>query len=168
MSDYPWIRKWYRMMGLSQSYIDDHLALADQDNAPRHALYRNGNGTWATTNDITNPTTRWELGLPPLSEVSVHLRAAELLLTTLRRLDSLHGDDRAGAVYSWDNTGLVGSGEESTLAPYAHVRAGLRQALTAVCGGHSDRAEELFYDCQHNGETVAYNLGQLHERWAEE
>lgn len=133
MSDYPWIRKWYRMMGLSPSDIDDHLTLADQDKAPRHALYRNANGTWATTNDITNPTTRWELGLPPLPEVSIHLRAAELLLTTLRKLNSLHGDHRAGAVYSWDNTGLVNSGEEST------VHAGALRPRTSQHSAGADR-----------------------------
>lgn len=63
MVDYPWIRKWDEFMGSCASYIKEQLALARAENAPRNAIYKRDDGSWATTEDVTNPDLRSVLGL---------------------------------------------------------------------------------------------------------
>jgi hypothetical protein len=60
--DYPWIRAWGTFMGSSWGYVDQEIAQARMDKAPPHAIYREVDGTWRTTDDITEPRTRLTLG----------------------------------------------------------------------------------------------------------
>jgi hypothetical protein len=64
--DYPYIRAWGRVIGWPESRIRDQVELAQSEDAPAEAVYRNEDGTWTTTDDITAPHTRWQLGLEPL------------------------------------------------------------------------------------------------------
>ena len=51
--DYPWIRQWGRLMNSPRSYVDDEIAHARADLAPHNALFRQRDGTWRTTDDVT-------------------------------------------------------------------------------------------------------------------
>jgi len=63
LADYPWIRKWDEFMGSCASYIIEQLAQARAENAPRNAIYKRADGSWATTEDVANPSLRFVLGL---------------------------------------------------------------------------------------------------------
>jgi hypothetical protein len=62
--EYEWIRKWGRMLGSYQYYIDDQIALARREQAPANAVHKNQDGRWVTTDEITNVEARFALGLP--------------------------------------------------------------------------------------------------------
>ncbi|ORW08468.1 MULTISPECIES: hypothetical protein [Mycolicibacter] len=64
--DYPYIRLWGQRMGSFQYYIDDQIEQAREDGAPANATHRYLDGTWATTDDITDPAVRKQFGLPDL------------------------------------------------------------------------------------------------------
>ncbi len=66
MKEYEWIKKWGYWMNSFTGYIRDQIELARQDNAPDNAIYKQDDGTWATTDDITSEVTRESLKLPPL------------------------------------------------------------------------------------------------------
>lgn len=68
MNDYPWIRKWERRVYAPPEDIDRVMERARREGAPQNAIFRRPDGTWATTDDLTNPATRKEMGLPPLPE----------------------------------------------------------------------------------------------------
>lgn len=61
--NYEWIRKWGHFMGSNASYIQDQVDQAEREHAPQNAIYRNQEGGWRTTDDITNRLTRHALGL---------------------------------------------------------------------------------------------------------
>jgi hypothetical protein len=99
--DYPYIRKWDRMMGSDGGYTTMQLKLARETNAPQNAIYRKGarspgSALWATTDDITSEDVRKDLGLPPLppkrraeiilSNAEWHRQEAERLETQAREL----------------------------------------------------------------------------------
>lgn len=67
--DYPWVRAYGQAMGSFPYYINDQVQLARRDRAPQNATRRNDDGTWATTDDIVNPSMRADMGLPALPEV---------------------------------------------------------------------------------------------------
>lgn len=69
VGDYVYIRKWGYMLGSTHWYIDEQVELARRDGAPQNATYRNVDGTWHTTDAITNNLTRVNLGLEPRVEV---------------------------------------------------------------------------------------------------
>jgi hypothetical protein len=60
--DYLYIRKWGRIVGSHDYYIENQVAKARRDNAPQNAIYKEDDG-WKTIEDITNSETRRELGL---------------------------------------------------------------------------------------------------------
>jgi hypothetical protein len=72
--DYPYIWAWGRRLGSFRYFIEDQVEQARADNAPQNAIDRNQDGTWSTTDDITNPTTREALGLPPLEKYRVSVK----------------------------------------------------------------------------------------------
>ncbi len=63
LADYPWIRKWDGFMGSCASYVKEQLALARAENAPKNAIYKRDDGSWATTDDVADARTRFVLGL---------------------------------------------------------------------------------------------------------
>ena len=63
LADYPWIRKWDGFMGSCASYLKEQLALARAENAPKNAIYKRDDGSWATTDDVADARTRFVLGL---------------------------------------------------------------------------------------------------------
>jgi hypothetical protein len=65
--DYPYIRAWGQLIGYPESRIREQVELAQSEGAPANAVYRNEDGSWTTTEDITAPHTRWQLGLAPLA-----------------------------------------------------------------------------------------------------
>lgn len=65
--DYPFIRKWGRMLRSYDYYIIGQVALARVDNAPQDAVYRRKDGTWATVDDVESDWCRTELGLSAAS-----------------------------------------------------------------------------------------------------
>lgn len=77
-NDYPYIRAWCKMMGSFDYWLQDQLEQARADNAPQNATYRRDDGTWSTTDNITNPDTRTQLGLPPLGQMTVQDVISEL------------------------------------------------------------------------------------------
>ena len=56
--DYIMIRAWGAYMGSYAYFIRDQVAIAHEDKAPGNAIFKRDDGTWATIDDITNPTTR--------------------------------------------------------------------------------------------------------------
>lgn len=88
----------------------------------------------------------------------VDLEAAELLLTTLRALNMMDPDNKAGRDVTYASS--------SPGCPYWLVRAALMQALTLLVGGDGDRAEQLMNATTDNGESVAYSLAWLTAEWA--
>ena len=62
--DYPYIYKWSGMLLSNQGWTQHEVAQAKRDKAPQNATHRNSDGTWATTDGITNTGTRLRLGLP--------------------------------------------------------------------------------------------------------
>ncbi len=63
LADYLWIRKWDGFMGSCASYLKEQLALARAENAPKNAIYKRDDGSWATTDDVADERTRFVLGL---------------------------------------------------------------------------------------------------------
>ena len=63
---YDYIVQWGNLLGSSAAFIQDECDRAQADRAPKHATYRNDDGSWATTDDVTNTSTRRILGLEPL------------------------------------------------------------------------------------------------------
>lgn len=61
--DYPWIKKWGKFMGSFKYYVDEQLSIAQKDNAPTDAIYKDIRGTWQRTSDICSIVTRQSLGL---------------------------------------------------------------------------------------------------------
>ncbi len=55
---YPCIVKWGRQLGSYDDYIKQQLELAEQDKAPRNAIYRQDDGTWATADDCREKVIR--------------------------------------------------------------------------------------------------------------
>ncbi|MEB3023034.1 MULTISPECIES: hypothetical protein [Mycolicibacter] len=64
--DYQYIRRWGRHMGSLDYYINDEIERARTDGAPANAIFRRDDGTWRTTDDITDPVLRKQFGLPDL------------------------------------------------------------------------------------------------------
>ena len=62
--DYPWIRAWCHMLGSYAYYTKRQGEQARQDHAPGNAIYKQQDGSWATTDDSTNPEALRSLGLP--------------------------------------------------------------------------------------------------------
>lgn len=92
---YPYIRAWGRLLGSVPSYVREQIALAHAEGAPATAVYRTGEGTWATTGDITRADTRRALGLEPLparaptpAELTGHLHD---LIGASEHLRDVHG-----------------------------------------------------------------------------
>lgn len=56
--EYKYIVAWGRMMQSFSYYINGEVAKAIKDNAPKTAIYRQDDGTWATWEDIKSPDTR--------------------------------------------------------------------------------------------------------------
>ena len=61
--EYKYIRMWGRMLGSNANYIDEEVLTAQGSGAPENATYQRPDGTWETTDGITNPETRRYLGL---------------------------------------------------------------------------------------------------------
>lgn len=55
---YKSIAAWGRMMGSFPYYVRDQIELAQKDNAPAGATYKNDDGTWNTLANVTNIHTR--------------------------------------------------------------------------------------------------------------
>lgn len=58
---YPYIVWWGKSLGSFDYYIEAQIKLAEQTSAPETAIYRQQDGTWATIEGITNPSTRVQL-----------------------------------------------------------------------------------------------------------
>jgi len=65
--NYPYIRVWGRLLGHPESRVRDQVELARSEGAPADAVYRQEDGNWITTGDITAAHTRWLLGLAPFT-----------------------------------------------------------------------------------------------------
>jgi hypothetical protein len=65
-NDYPFIRKWGQLLGSHDYYIEDQIEEARLDGAPAKAIYRDRNGVWHTTDEISKPEIRRQMGLEPL------------------------------------------------------------------------------------------------------
>lgn len=50
--NYEWVRKWGRLRHSKDWFIEDQVVRARKENAPANAIYRQMDGTWATTDDI--------------------------------------------------------------------------------------------------------------------
>lgn len=72
---YFFIRAYGRMLGSFAPYIDHQIELARADNAPVHAVYRDRDGVWQTTDDIVSAETRRALGLDRLPPIPVTVAA---------------------------------------------------------------------------------------------
>lgn len=63
--EYIYIRKWGKMLASFEYYIRDQQKLAAFEDAPLNAVYReHETNSWITTDEIENPATRIQLGLP--------------------------------------------------------------------------------------------------------
>lgn len=66
---YEWVRKWGEMMGSDRDYIVRQQERAAECGAPLDAIYEHcdpggrPNGEWAVVSQVTNPSTRYRLGL---------------------------------------------------------------------------------------------------------
>lgn len=64
--DYPYLRAIGQMRGHTPDRITHDLERARANNAPQHATHAREDGTWATTDDLIDPHSRHQLGLPAL------------------------------------------------------------------------------------------------------
>ena len=64
---YVYIQKWGEVLQSRQPYIDEQIALAQQEHAPANAISREQSGKWLTTDDIHDAGMRKRLGLPAIS-----------------------------------------------------------------------------------------------------
>ena len=71
--DYTMVWAWGTLLHSERWYVAQQVEQAREDGAPQDAVYRRGNGTWATTDDVVNEDTRERLGLgkanPTLGEI---------------------------------------------------------------------------------------------------
>lgn len=56
--DYKYIRAWECIMGSLPYYLEMQLQKARADGAPKTAIYRCNDGTWATFEEITDEYTK--------------------------------------------------------------------------------------------------------------
>lgn len=56
--EYPYIQAWGERLGSYQYYINDQIAKARESHAPANAIYQRQDGSWATADEVTEPTTR--------------------------------------------------------------------------------------------------------------
>ena len=52
---HKYIVAWGKYQESKDYYINDQLALAEKENAPDNAIFRRGNGEWATLESIEDP-----------------------------------------------------------------------------------------------------------------
>lgn len=64
--DYPYIRRWGRLLRSFEYYITLQVERARREHAPANAVYRDMDGHWVTTDQIENAYARGYLGLPLL------------------------------------------------------------------------------------------------------
>jgi len=106
--DYPYIRAWGRMIGAEGQFIDRLVAKARDEGAPPHAVYRNLDGQWQTTDDVILPASRFALGLDPLPlrpvDAAHLLGQLQMAIAAGGALTYLYGLDTIQPLP--DNTGL--------------------------------------------------------------
>lgn len=61
-NDYYHLRAWCQMMGSDVAYTRRQIEAARADGAPRDAIYKREDGTWAAFSDVTAPETRVKIG----------------------------------------------------------------------------------------------------------
>lgn len=67
VNKYPYIVRWCRIMGSYEYYLMSQLEKAETTKAPTNATYYCDTlKKWRTTDDVTAPSTRYDLGLEPI------------------------------------------------------------------------------------------------------
>ena len=101
--DYPYIRKWGKMVGSMKYYIDQEVERARQENAPQNAVYRGSEyspeqkGRWITIDEVTNPDTFVKMGLPIPERLHYYLTAR-----VFKYFDNAEERDKmANAIYNY-------------------------------------------------------------------
>lgn len=61
MNEYIYIRAWCQMLGSFPTFTENEVARAKADKAPKTAVYRRNNGTWATFEEIQSQRTKQEV-----------------------------------------------------------------------------------------------------------
>lgn len=66
----PVVEIWNKSSGSMPYYVEERLAEAHRDNAPRLATYKRDDGTWRTLDQVTNPETQvwWMMNHPDLAK----------------------------------------------------------------------------------------------------
>jgi hypothetical protein len=55
--EYPYIVLWGRYLGSYDYYIEQEVAQAKKDNAPKNATFTDSTGRWHTFDEVKNPST---------------------------------------------------------------------------------------------------------------